>query len=205
MPDESNLTGKNTSRIRDKLLPVMCVEDDSTGVVETKIEIRQLEDSPKIGPLAQITQKRCRETEQQFLDCLSAKCKCLRTSSNDGLKIARKEEEMVKPLEHVIKIVSEAKSGSRFKHKNTTDRAEDWYGRGNVIGTLVTAYHDIPDIPVAPCLDLEQICKDSKTKVRMKHIKEFTSAEKTSSKMPRQEEMSVAADEGKQFYFDSYF
>lgn len=174
MPDDRYMIRQNPVCIQDSPLPVMCIEDDSAGAAESTIEISHHYDPPNTRPLVLISQKRVREAQQAFLDHFSPECYGVHTSSLDSNKVARKEKEMSKPIERVVKEVSQEKSEKFLKTDDPTERALKGHGSSNKNTTVLTAHGDIPVIPLDYGVDHGQRCEDVNTEGRITDNDEVT-------------------------------
>lgn len=195
LPDDPYLIRQNTICIQDSPYPVMCIEDDSAGAVENATEISQHHDPPNIRPLVLINQKRVREAQQPFLDVTGPECNGDHISSLDSNKVARKEE-MSKPIERVVKEVSQEKNEKFLKIDYPTERVQNGRGSRNKNTTILPAHGDIPVIPLDYGVDHGQRREDVNTEGRITDNDEVMNTEQASLPKSREEDKNATTKEG---------
>ena len=206
LPDDPYMIRQNPVCIQDSPLPVMCIEDDSAGEVESAIELSQHYDPPNTCPLVFISQKRVREAQPSCLDRLPHECNGVYMSSLDSNKVARKEKEISKPIKRVGKEVSQEKNEKFLKIDDPNERTQNWHGSRKRNTTVLTAHGDIPVILLDYGVDHGQRCEDVNTEGRIGDNDKVTNTEQASLPESKEDDKNTSSIEGMRTilnYFES--
>ena len=195
LSDDPYMIRQNSVCIQDSPHPKVCIEDDSAGAVENTVEISQHYDPASICPLLNISQKRVREMQQPFLDRLSSECNGDHMSSHDSNKVARKEV-ISKPIERVVKEVSQEKKKKFLKIDYPTEKAQNRCGSRNKNTSVLTAHGDIPIILLDYGVDHGQRCEDVSTVGRITGNVEIKNTEQATLPESIEEDKNVTTKEG---------